>query len=183
MDASPAVAIVGPTASGKSAAALALAAAWGDVELVSADALQVYRGMDIGTAKPDAAERAAVAQHVIDVADPDEEYSLARYLVDARTALAGIAGRGRRAVLVGGTGLYVRGIVDSLEVPGRWPEIRAALDAEPDAASLHARLAALDPGAAGRMEPTNHRRVARALEACLGSGPRFSALGPGPAVS
>jgi tRNA dimethylallyltransferase len=180
--AAPAVAIVGATASGKSAATMALAEAWGDVEIVSADALQVYRGMDVGTAKPTAAERAAVAHHVIDVADPAEEYSLARYVVDARAALADIADRGRGAVVVGGTGLYVRGVVDGLEVPGQWPEVRAALDAEPDAPRLHARLVDLDPLAASRMDPANHRRVARALEVCLGSGRPFSSFGPGLSV-
>jgi len=170
---------VGPTASGKSALALEVAGRLGDAEIVSADALQVYRGMDIGTAKPTAQERAAVPHHLVDVAEPSEEYSLARYVEQAGAALVDIAGRGRRAIVVGGTGLYVRGVVDGLEVPGQWPAIRAELEAEPDAVALHGRLAGLDPVAAGRMEPTNHRRVVRALEVCLGTGRPFSSFGPG----
>jgi tRNA dimethylallyltransferase len=140
--------------------------------------MQVYRGMDIGTAKPSAAERAAVPHHLIDVADPGDDYTVAEFKAAARDALADIEARGRRAVLVGGTGLYLRAVVDDLDFPGQFPEVRAELDAEPTAA-LHDRLVALDPVAAGRMEPTNRRRVLRALEVTLGSGSRFSSFGPG----
>jgi tRNA dimethylallyltransferase len=173
------LAVVGPTASGKSALALALAEAAGDVELVSADAMQVYRGMDIGTAKPSAAEQAAVPHHLLDVAEPSEDFSLARFVDLGRAAVADVEGRGQRALVVGGTGLYVRGLVDELEVPGQFPDIRAELDADPDTVGLHRRLAELDPLAASRMEPTNRRRVVRALEVTLGAGRRFSSFGPG----
>jgi tRNA dimethylallyltransferase len=181
-DAPPALAIVGPTATGKSALGLAVAARLTGAEIVSADALLVYRGMDLGTAKPTAAERAAVAHHVIDVADPSEEYSLARFIADGRSALADIAERRGAAVVVGGTGLYVRGLVDAFEVPGRWPATRADVEAEPDTSVLHARLATLDPVAAARMEPGNRRRVVRALEVTVGSGRPFSSFGPGMAA-
>ena len=145
----PTVAIVGVTASGKSALALAVARRLPDVELVTVDSMQVYRGMDVGTAKPTAAERAEVPHHLIDVADPWEEYSLARYRGDAAAVLADLATRGRRAVLVGGTALYLRALVDDLDVPGRFPDVRAELDADPDTRALHARLATL--GELGRL--------------------------------
>lgn len=177
--ASPVLAIVGATATGKSALAMGLARSAGDVELVSADALQVYRGMDIGTAKPTVAERAEVRHHLLDVADPAEEYSLARFLDEARAAVDDIAARGRRAVVVGGTGLYVQALIDDLELPGRWPEVRLGLEGEPDTAALFARLDALDPLAASRMEPGNRRRIVRALEVCIGSDRPFSSFGPG----
>jgi tRNA dimethylallyltransferase len=173
------LAVVGPTATGKSALALAVARARPGVELVSADALLVYRGMDVGTAKPTREERAEVRHHLVDVADPGEEYSLARFVAEGRAALGDVAGRGGSAVVVGGTGLYVRGLVDGLAVPGTWPAVRAELEAEPDTAALHRRLTSLDPVAAGRMEPSNRRRVLRALEVTLGSGRRFSSFGPG----
>ncbi len=174
-----ATALVGPTASGKSALAHLAALAAGDTEIVTVDSMQVYRGMDIGTAKPTPAERAEVRYHVLDVADPDEDFSLARYLAAARAALDDIAGRGRRALLVGGTGLYVRAIVDDLEVPGTFADARDEIESEPDTGVLHARLAALDPVAAGRMEPSNRRRIVRALEVTVGSGRPFSSYGPG----
>jgi len=171
--------IVGATASGKSALALAVARLAGDVELVSVDSMQVYRGMDIGTAKPTPAERAEVPHHLLDVVDPSEEFSVAQFQAAVHEALADIARRGRRAILIGGTGLYVRSIVDGLTIPGRWPDVRRDLDAEPDAAVLHRRLADLDPIAAGRMEPANRRRIVRALEVTIGSGRPFSSFGPG----
>jgi tRNA dimethylallyltransferase len=173
------LAIVGPTASGKSALALALARHHPDVELVSLDSMQVYRGMDIGTAKPTPAEQAEVPHHLIDLADPDEEMTVARFQQEFRTTIAALEAAGRRAVLVGGTGLYLRAVVDDLDIPGQFPEVRAGLEQEPDTAALHARLAELDPIAAGRMEPTNRRRVVRALEVTLGAGRPFSSFGPG----
>jgi tRNA dimethylallyltransferase len=172
-------ALVGATASGKSALALALARQDPAFELVSVDSMQVYRGMDIGTAKPTRAERAEVPHHLLDVADPWEDYTVARYAIEAREAIAGIEARGRRALLVGGTGLYLRAVVDDLAVPGQFPAVRAELEAEADTAALHRRLVALDPVAAGRMEPSNRRRVVRALEVTLGSGRPFSSYGPG----
>jgi tRNA dimethylallyltransferase len=173
------VALVGATASGKSALALAMARGDPAFEIVSVDSMQVYRGMDVGTAKPTPAERAEVPHHLLDVADPWEDYTVARYAAAAREAIAGIEGRGRRALLVGGTGLYLRAVVDDLAVPGQFPAVRAELESEADTAALHRRLVALDPVAAGRMEPTNRRRVVRALEVTLGSGRPFSSYGPG----
>jgi tRNA dimethylallyltransferase len=179
-----AVALVGATATGKSQAALELARRRGDCELISVDSMCVYRGMDIGTSKPDAAARAAVPHHLLDLVDPDEEFTVTQFQRAARAALADIAARGRHAILVGGTGLYLRSVVDDLEIPGRYPDVTAALEAELDEGrvrpeDLHARLADLDPVAAGRMEPTNRRRVVRALEVTMGSGRPFSDFGPG----
>ncbi len=181
--AGPPVALVGPTASGKSALALALARSRAGVELVSVDSMGVYRGMDIGTAKASPAERAEVPVHLLDLADPAEEFTVVRFQAEARAALAGIEARGHRALLVGGTGLYLRAVVDDLELPGRWPEVAAALEVEAGApgglAALHDRLARLDPVAAGRIEPGNRRRLVRALEVTVGSGRPFSSYGPG----
>jgi len=175
------LALVGPTAAGKSALALELARARGDVEIVSLDSMQVYRGFDIGTAKPTAAERAEVVHHLVDVADPSEEWSVRRTQLGARAALAGIEARGRRALLVGGTGLYVRAVVDDLAIPPTDPAVRAAIDAdaERDLAALHERLTQLDPDAAARMEPGNRRRIVRALEVIELTGRPFSSFGPG----
>ncbi len=173
------VALIGPTASGKSQLAMARAGVRSDVEIVTVDAMQVYRGMDIGTAKPTRAEQAVVPHHLLDVAEPSEDYGLARWQHDARAALVDIERRGKRALLVGGTGLYLRSLVDDLDIPGQFPDVRAELDAEPDTRAMFDRLLALDPVAASRMEPTNRRRVIRALEVTLGSGRAFSAYGPG----
>ncbi len=153
--------------------------------LVSVDALAVYRGMDIGTAKPtrpaDPASRHA--WHLVDLAAPGEEFSVALFQKEAGRVLAGLHQKGRAALLVGGTGLYHRALVDGLRLPGSYPEIRARLDEEAarpgGSVRLHARLAALDPVAAGRMEPLNVRRVVRALEVTEGSGRPFSEFGPG----
>lgn len=173
------LALVGATASGKSALALELARRNPDLELVSVDAMQVYRGMDIGTAKPTGAERAEIPHHLLDLADPDEDFSVARFQSAARRVLAEIEARGRRAVLVGGTGLYVRAVVDDLTLPGRYPEARAEVEAERDTSDLYRRLRQLDPVAAARMEPSNRRRLVRALEVTIGSGRPFSSFGPG----
>ena len=177
------LALVGPTASGKSAVALEVARQLDDVELVSVDSMQVYRRMDIGTAKPTPAERAEVPHHLLDLVEPWETFSVARFQAAARDTIAGIARRGHRALLVGGTGLYLQAVVDGLAVPGEWPAVRAELEAAATtpagAAGLHRRLAELDPAAAARMEPTNHRRIVRALEVTVGSGRVFSSFGPG----
>jgi tRNA dimethylallyltransferase len=175
----PHLAIVGTTASGKSAVALGLARRLPGIELVSIDSMQVYRGMDIGTAKPSAAEQAEVPHHLIDLAVPDDDYTVTRFQAAFRAAMAGIEARGHRAVLVGGTALYLRAVIDDLAIPGRFADARAGVEAEPDTAALHARLAALDPAAAARMEPSNRRRIVRALEVTLGSGRPFSSYGPG----
>ena len=157
-------ALVGVTASGKSALALEVARRRPGTELVSVDSMQVYRGMDIGTAKPTAAEQAEVRHHLIDLVDPDEEYTVARFQQDLAEVLAG---------------LYLRAAVDALEIPGRYPAIRAELEGEPDTAALHRRLDRLDPVAAARMEPSNRRRIVRALEVTVGAGRPFSSFGPG----
>jgi tRNA dimethylallyltransferase len=150
----------------------------GDVELVSADSMQVYRGMDVGTAKATPAERGEVPHHLLDVADPAEDYSVARFQADVADVIAGIEARGRRALVVGGTGLYVKAVVDGLALPGEWPALRAELESRP-AAELHRRLLDVDPLAASRIEPGNTRRLVRALEVTLGSGRPFSSFGPG----
>jgi tRNA dimethylallyltransferase len=173
------LALVGCTASGKSAVALELARRLGDVEVVAVDSMQVYRGMDIGTAKPTRAERSEIPHHLLDLVDPAEQWSLTRWAAEARRVMAGIEARGHRALVVGGTGLYFQALVDGLCPPGRYPAVRADLDRDPDTIALHRRLAALDPVAATRMQPSNRRRVLRALEVTLGSGRPFSSFGPG----
>ncbi|MCY3960681.1 MAG: tRNA (adenosine(37)-N6)-dimethylallyltransferase MiaA [bacterium] len=174
-----ALAIVGVTATGKSAVAMAIARRLGNAEIISVDSMQVYREMDIGTDKPPAAVLGEVPHHLVDVAEPSEDYSLTMFQAAARQARADIATRGRTAVLVGGTGLYHRAVIDDLEIPGRYPETVVALEEEPDTEVLHRRLGELDPLAASRMEPTNRRRILRALEVTVGSGRPFSSYGPG----
>jgi len=173
----PHLAIVGPTASGKSALALEVARAFGDVELVSVDSMQVYRGLDVGTAKPSPAERAAVPHHLIDMAEPTDEWSVVRFQEEARAAVADIEARGKRALLVGGTGLYVQAVVDPFTFP---PEDRAVRDAIlARGGDLHADLLRLDPEAAAIIEPGNVRRTVRALEVIELTGKPFSSFGPG----
>ena len=196
------VALVGPTASGKSSVAHEVACRASEsgravgtipeVELLSVDSMAVYRGMDIGTAKPTPQQQIEASYHLIDLADPSEEFTVTRFQRAAREALSGIAARGHGALLVGGTGLYLRSVIDDLHFPGRYPEVAARLWAELDAAGppasderrgaclgLHGRLAELDPVAAGRMESANERRVVRALEVTMGAGQPFSSFGPG----
>ena len=158
---------------------MALARSREDIEIVSVDSMQVYRGMDIGTAKPTKAEQEEIPHHLIDLVDPHDDYSVSRFQADCRAVLADIEHRGHRALLVGGTGLHLRSITDQLEIPGQFPAVREELDAEPDTGALHDRLRQLDPLAASRMEPSNRRRVLRALEVCLGAGRPFSSFGPG----
>jgi tRNA dimethylallyltransferase len=165
--ASPLIAIVGPTAAGKSALALALARER-SAEIVCCDSLQVYRGLDIGSAKATAEEQAAVPHHLLDVVEPDEGFSAAEYSRHARTALAGIAERGRLAVVVGGTGLYLRALLYGLfEGPSRDNDLRERLEriaARRGDPRLHRMLAAVDPEAAARIAPRDRVRVIRALE-------------------
>lgn len=180
------LALVGPTASGKSALALHAARQLGDVEIVSIDSMQVYRGMDVGTAKPTPAERADVVHHMLDVADPAEDYSVARFQAEARAVVADIATRGRRALLVGGTGLYVQAVVDDLRFPGEDLALRAELEAlteEPGGiADAYGELVARDPVAASRIDPHNARRIVRALEVIELTGEPFSSFGAGVAA-
>ncbi len=177
------LALVGPTASGKSALALEIARAAGDIELVSLDSMQVYRGLDIGTAKPTSFDRAEIVHHLIDVADPSQEWSVQRTQVGTRTVIADIEARGKRAILVGGTGLYVRAVVDDLQIPPTDTALRASLELavrdDADLALAYARLTELDPVAAARMEPRNRRRIVRALEVIELTGRQFSSFGPG----
>jgi tRNA dimethylallyltransferase len=173
------VAIVGSTASGKSAVALDVARKIGDVELVSIDSMQVYRGMDIGTAKPTPADRAEIPHHLLDLVEPTEEFTVADFRDAYADALDEIGQRGHRALLVGGTGLYHRVVIDDFDLPGQWPEIRRELEDHADTAALFERLRSLDPAATSKMEPTNRRRIIRALEVTLGSGRAFSSFGPG----
>jgi tRNA dimethylallyltransferase len=175
----PIVVVVGPTAAGKSGLALALAHAV-DAEIVSADSQQVYRHFDIGTAKPAAAERRAVPHHLIDVVEPDAPFSAARFVELADAALAAIAARGRRAVVVGGTGLYVRALLRGLfDAPPPDPAIRAEHRRRWHAeggATLHAALAAVDPEAAARIDPRDLVRISRALEVYEQTGVPISEL-------
>lgn len=178
--------VVGPTASGKSAVALALAERIGG-QIVNADAYQVYRGMDIGTAKPTPAERARVPHHLIDILDVTQELSVAQYQHLGRAVLSELAECGVPAVVVGGSGLYVRALLDDLVFPGSDPEIRAHWEAELaaiGAPALHAVLAARDPQAAAHILPTNGRRIVRALEVGQMTGVGFQAQLPvdGPAL-
>jgi tRNA dimethylallyltransferase len=158
----------------------------GGIEIVSMDSMQVYRGMDIGTAKPTAEERSEIAHHVIDVIDPGEEWSVARFQEEARTAVVDIESRGHRALLVGGTGLYVQAVVDDLQFPGEDLTLRAELEAatsEPGGvATMYGELRRLDPAAAARIDEHNQRRIVRALEVIRVTGRPFSSFGPGLSV-
>ena len=178
--ASPIVAVVGATATGKSDLALDLAERLGG-EVINADAMQFYRGMDIGTAKLAPGERRGIAHHELDVLEVTQEASVAAYQEAARDDFAAIADRGHRAVLVGGSGLYVRAALDRLEIPPTDPAVRARLEAEAEQAggdALHARLRSVDPQAAATILPRNVRRVVRALEVVELTGRPFSATMP-----
>ncbi|HZC06919.1 MAG TPA: tRNA (adenosine(37)-N6)-dimethylallyltransferase MiaA [Ktedonobacterales bacterium] len=181
----PLLALVGPTASGKTALALALAdlapAALGlrGAEIISADSRQIYRLMTIATAKPTADEQARVRHHLLDVVWPDQSYTLAEYQRDAQAAISNVWARGHLPLLVGGTGLYVRAVVDGLAIPevAPQPELRAKLEAEAARSgpgALLERLRSLDPVAAARIDARNPRRLIRALEVCIVSGRPFS---------
>ncbi len=163
--------IAGPTASGKTGLAVALAARLGG-EIVNADSQQVYRGLDVGTAKPTPAERAAIPHHLVDVAEPGEGMDAARFVALADRAIAGIAARGRVPIVAGGTGLYLRALLHGVvAAPGRDPALRARLEEEAarlGRPALHARLAAIDPAAAARIRPNDLVRIVRALEIAAG---------------
>ena len=176
------IAVVGPTAAGKSDLSLELAGALGG-EVVNADSMQLYRGMDIGTAKLTPAERAGVPHHVLDIWDVTDPASVAEYQALARAAIADVAARGRVPLLVGGSGLYVRAALEDFDVPGTDPDLRATLEAELAAfgpQSLHQRLRAADPEAAAHILPSNGRRIVRALEVIALTGRQFTARLPEP---
>ena len=166
MDA-PVACLLGPTGSGKSALAMALAEGL-PVEMISMDSAQVYRGMDVGTAKPTPAERARVPHHLVDVIDPHERYSAARFREDAIAAIRAIRARGRLPLVVGGTMLYYRALAEGIDdLPEANPEVRAAIDAQASRdgwPALHAELANVDPATAARLQPTDAQRIQRALE-------------------
>jgi tRNA dimethylallyltransferase len=176
------VGVVGPTAAGKTALSLDLAHAL-DGEVVNVDSMQLYRGMDIGTAKLRVEERRGVPHHVLDVWDVTEPASVAQYQRLARAAVDDIAARGRTPLLVGGSGLYLRAVLEDFEFPGTDPILRADLEAQlaqVGPGALHARLAAADPAAAGRILPSNGRRIVRALEVVTMTGQPFTAALPDP---
>ncbi|MEP7059148.1 MAG: tRNA (adenosine(37)-N6)-dimethylallyltransferase MiaA [Actinomycetota bacterium] len=173
-----ALALVGPTASGKTEAALSLASSFG-AEIVSVDSMLIYRGMDIGTAKPTPAQRAAVRHHLLDLVDPSDAFSVARYKSAAAGAMADLRARGVRPLLVGGSGLYFRACVDDLEFPPTDPSVRADLTRQAEvlgARRLFARLRDMDPIAAAKIEPGNVRRTIRALEVAGLTGRAFSSF-------
>ena len=161
---------------------MAVAAERDDTDIVSVDSMQVYRHMSIGTAKPTVEEQQSVRHHLIDIVEPSDEFTVAIFQRHLEQAFSSIAMASRCGLLVGGTGLYHRAAIDGLDLAGSWPEIRQRLEAEADAEgtpSLHRVLVELDPVAASRMEPTNSRRVVRALEVIEGSGKLFSSFGSG----
>ena len=173
------IAVVGPTASGKTALGIALAQKLGG-EIISADSRQIYRGMDIGTAKPTAKECRAVPHHLIDIKDPSEDYTVADYQRDATAAINGIIACGNVPLLVGGTGLYVRAVLENLDIPKTVadPKLRAQIEkdiADVGLAAVFKRLVTLDPEAAYVVDPKNPRRVVRALEVALVTGAPFTA--------
>ncbi|SDH10947.1 tRNA (adenosine(37)-N6)-dimethylallyltransferase MiaA [Klenkia brasiliensis] len=182
MSAPPVVAVVGPTATGKTGLAVELAHRLGG-EVVNADSMQLYRGMDIGTAKPTAAERGGVPHHLMDLWHVREPASVAEYRQRARAEVDRLRAAGVVPLLVGGSGLYVRAVLDELEFPGTDPDLRAQLSAELadlGPAALHARLASVDPAAAAAILPSNGRRVVRALEVVQLTGRPFAASLPEP---
>jgi tRNA dimethylallyltransferase len=179
----PHVVLLGPTASGKSAIAHELATRRPEAELISVDSMGVYRNLDIGTAKPTEQQRRSVPYHLLDLVDPEEEFTLRQFQDAARAALGRIESTGHRALLVAGTALYLRAVVDDLDLPGRWPHISQNLEEEASQSGgldrLYRRLERLDPLAAERICASNRRRVVRALEVTIGSGRPFSSFGPG----
>ena len=175
----PVVVVLGPTASGKSDVAMAVATEQSNVEIVACDAMQVYRGMDVGTAKPTLADRGAVPHHGLDLVDPQDRFTVSDFQTAGRQAIAEIHGRGNVALIVAGTGLYLTALIDDLAFPGEFPDVRAQLERDLDTAGLMDRLRRLDPEAAAKIEPGNRRRIIRALEVCIGSGQKFSTTGPG----
>jgi tRNA dimethylallyltransferase len=151
----------------------------GDAEIIAVDSMQVYRSMDIGTAKPSAADQNAVRHHGIDLADANDDFTVVRFVDEYDTAVAAIAAAGHRAIAVAGTGLYLRAVLDRFDPPGDWPALRDQFLNDPDQPGLYRRLQQLDPAAAAKIDPGNRRRTARALEVCVGSGRPFSSFGPG----
>ena len=151
----------------------------GNTQIVVCDAMQVYKRMDIGTAKPTTEDQQLVQHHCIDLVAPSARFTVSDYQKDARAAVAKIHEIGANALVVAGTGLYLTSLIDELSFPGEWPSVRAELQREPDVAALYRHLKALDPVAAKNIERNNRRRIERALEVCIGSGKPFSDNAPG----
>jgi len=151
----------------------------GNTEIVVCDAMQVYKRMDIGTAKPTLEDQQKIVHHCIDLVEPSARFTVSDYQIAARAAVADIHAREKNALVVAGTGLYLTSLIDDLAFPGEWPEIRRELQEEPDVNTLYRRLKALDPVAAANIERSNRRRIERALEVCMGSGKPFSDNAPG----
>lgn len=158
---------------------MAAAISHGNTHIVACDAMQVYRRMDIGTAKPTLSDQARVPHHCLDLVESGERFTVSEYQTHARLAVSKIQASGARALVVAGTGLYLTALIDNLSFPGEWPDVRAELGREPSIEVLYRRLQELDPIAASKIEPSNRRRIERALEVCIGSGQPFSATGPG----
>jgi tRNA dimethylallyltransferase len=173
------VVVLGPTASGKSDVAMAAATSVPNVHIIAADAMQVYRRMDVGTAKPTEEDQRRVFHYGVDIAEPSERYSVARFVDDVAAARKKISKAGASELIVGGTGLYVTALVDGLSMPGDYPKIRAQLEANRDTRALYEQLTELDPEAVKKIDPNNRRRMIRALEVCIGSGKTFSSFGEG----
>ena len=171
--------IVGTTASGKSSLAIELARLRPNIEIISIDSMAIYKGMNIGTATPTIAEQEEIPHHVINIVDPSDEFALPLFQSAVERALKEITDRGNRAVLVGGTGLHVRAVVDRLEIPPRFLSIRDEIELISETSFLYRKLNDLDPTAATKIEPGNRRRIVRALEVTLGTGRPFSSFGPG----
>jgi len=175
----PVICLAGPTAAGKSAATLALAQRW-PLEIINVDSATIYRGMDIGTAKPSRAEQARVPQHLLDIRDPAQSYSAAEFRTDALRLIDEIRARGRQPLLAGGTMLYYKALREGLDdLPQADPALRAELEhraAQVGWPAMHAELAALDPATAARLAPNDSQRIQRALEICRLSGRPMSAL-------
>ena len=173
----PLIIICGPTATGKSDLALEVAEKF-DGEIINADSMQLYKGMDIGTAKLTEAERRGIPHHLLDILSVSQDASVAAYQELARSAIEGIQGRNKAAIVVGGTGLYIKSIIDEMNFPETDPELRAKLESEAEllgAAELYSRLRLLDPEAAAAIEPANTRRIIRALEVIEVTGKPYSA--------
>ena len=174
---SPLIIICGPTATGKSDLALAVAEKF-DGEIINADSMQLYKGMDIGTAKLTEVERRGIPHHLLDILNVSQDASVAAYQELARSAIEDIQGRNKAAIVVGGTGLYIKSIIDEMNFPETDPELRAKLESEAEllgAAELYSRLRLLDPEAAAAIEPANTRRIIRALEVIEVTGKPYSA--------
>jgi len=171
--------LIGTTASGKSSLSIEVAKKRPNLEILSMDSMAIYQGMNIGTATPSDEEQREVQHHLINIVEPTEEFSVSQFQEAANNSLKEIESRKQKALLVGGTGLHVRAVVDNLSIPGQFPEVKREIESEFDTAKLYKQLESLDPDAAKKMESTNRRRVVRALEVTLGSGKPFSQFGPG----